>query len=600
MAKRVTNHAANNLNLPATSYGPAGTTALIIATLFCVLLFIAPLAPDVRLTRPKLLVLEMGLYTLLFALAASQLYFNSLKYRKSPVILPLAAYVTVQLVFYALSPDKPVALNELKRCLLSATGFLVAAHALANERWRQWAILAFIAGGFCAAVYGLLQHSGGIAMIAVPQMGRIISTFGNPIFFAAHLIIVIPVAIGLLLTTKSKATRIFLLITLATCFAALYYAQTRAAIIACAAGGLTLAWLLPPPGPKRTRAFAITLVAVATFAWFTKDIWFRQQAHFLIWRDTLAMWTNHPWFGTGPGTFHVYFPSFASKELLAIWPQQQSIINDAHNEYIQYLAETGIVGFGVFIWLLAALLRSAHNSLLNSSGKDRALVGGLLAACISLLVQNIFSVDMRFIVSSVYLLMLFGFIASFNSPLVAVNVPAKARNLLALAVAVLGATAYPAILRPYLAQKNVAATPDFFDERVLQPAKTIADLQTIARQYPGQPSVHERLAWVYAKEQNFDKAIEQYLIANRLNPRLPGPLNNLGNIYFLKNDRASAITYWERSIAADPRQLDSRLNLATAYYYNGQLKPCVEQLKTVLKIDPHNEKAIVFLKRLTE
>jgi len=48
------------------------------------MLFIAPLAPDVRLTRPKLLVLELGIYSLLFVLVASQLYSNSLKYRKSP------------------------------------------------------------------------------------------------------------------------------------------------------------------------------------------------------------------------------------------------------------------------------------------------------------------------------------------------------------------------------------------------------------------------------------------------------------------------------------------------------------------------------------
>ncbi len=544
--------------------------------------------------------MELGLYTLLFALVASQFYFNALKYRKSPVLLPLAVYVAVQLAFYAASPDKPVALNELKRCLLSASGFLVAAHVLATERWRDWALTAFIAGGFCAAVYGILQHSGGIAMIAVPQMGRVISTFGNPIFFAAHLIIVIPVAVGMLLTVRSQLSKTALVLVIAASLAALYYSQTRAAIIACATGAAILAWLLTTAGPKRTKALTVTLALFAVFAWFTKDIWFRQQAHFLIWRDTLVMWSKYPWFGTGPGTFHVYFPSFASGELRAIWPQQQSIINDAHNEYIQSLAETGIIGFGVFIWLLVSLLRSAYNALITSTGKDKALIGALLAACVSLLVQNVFSVDMRFIISSVYLFILFGFITSFKDPLVPVPVPPKAGTLLAAGTIALAAAAYPAILRPYIAEKHVSSTPDFFDERVLEPARTIEDLQALAQKYPDQPAVHERLAWVYAKEHNFDKAIEHYLAANRLNPSLPGPLNNLGNIYFLQNDRAKAIAYWERSIQADPKQIDSRLNLATAYYYNGQLKPCVEQLKAVLNIDPRNEKAIVFLKRLTE
>jgi tetratricopeptide (TPR) repeat protein len=312
------------------------------------------------------------------------------------------------------------------------------------------------------------------------------------------------------------------------------------------------------------------------------------------------MWSHYPWFGTGPGTFHVYFPTYASKELQAIWPQQQSIINDAHNEYIQSLAETGLIGFGIFAWLVASFLRSAFSVFKAAPASDKPIIGGLLAAGLSLLAQNAFSVDMRFIISSVYLFVLFGFIESYNGPLIALSLPANAGKALAAAVLGGAALAYPAILRPYIAQKHIAAAPDFFDERVLAPAKTIEDLQALAQKYPTQPQVYERLAWVYAKERNFDKAIEQYLIANRLNPANPGPLNNLGNIYFLRNDRATAISYWERSIHADPRQVDSRINLATAYYYNGQLKPCVEQLKAVLQIEPNNEKAIVFLKRLTE
>jgi len=513
----------------------------------------------------------------------------------------MAAYVAAQLAFYAISPDKPVALNELKRCLLSVSGFLVAAHALSSDqKWRKWALTAFISGGFLAAVYGLLQRSGGIGIISVPRMDRIFSTFGNPIFFAAHLIILIPVAAGVYLATKSKLAKILSLIVLAATLAALYYSQTRAAFIACAAGAASLAWMLAPSGRIRRGGLAATLIVFAIFAWFTKEIWFRQQAHFLIWRDTLAMWSKYPWFGTGPGTFHVYFPSYASQALRAIWPQQQSIINDAHNEYIQSLAETGIVGFGIFAWLIITFLRSAYASFITSMAANKPLIAGLLAACISLLVQNFFSVDMRFIISSVYLFMLFGFIESFNDSFVAVNVPHGARNILAIGVIGAAAASYPAILRPYIAQNHVATTPDFFDERVLEPAKTIEDLQALAHKYPNQSSIFERMAWVYAKERNFDKAIEQYLIANRLNPASPGPLNNLGNIYFLQNDRAKAISYWEKSLQADPRQIDSRLNLATAYYYNGQLKPCVDQLKATLKIDPHNEKAIVFLKRLTE
>ena len=77
-------------------------------------------------------------------------------------------------------------------------------------------------------------------------------------------------------------------------------------------------------------------------------------------------------------------------------------------------------------------------------------------------------------------------------------------------------------------------------------------------------------------------------------------MNNLGNIYYLMGNRPMAIGYWNRSLAINPQQIDSRLNLAIAYYYQGELRESAEQLKVILKTDPKNEKAIVLLRQMTE
>jgi O-antigen ligase len=122
------------------------------------------------------------------------------------------------------------------------------------------------------------------------------------------------------------------------------------------------------------------------------------------------MWRAHPFVGTGYGTYHVEFPAYASDELKRVFPQDQRIVNDAHNEYLQILAETGVAGFAVFLLLLASVYLPAARNLRRLAESDRILYAGLLTGALAILFQNFLSVDMRFIVSSVYV-----FLAVFSS-----------------------------------------------------------------------------------------------------------------------------------------------------------------------------------------
>ena len=242
------------------------------------------------------------------------------------------------------------------------------------------------------------------------------------------------------------------------------------------------------------------------------------------------------------------------------------------------------------------------NIVKNTADKnEKYLVSGLTAAGAGILAQNMFSVDMRFIISSVYFFAVAGFIDTFNGCFYSVSGLSKYLRAAALAAcAVIAVLTFQKVFEPYIAQKNVSSAPDFFNEKILEPAKTISDLEALAVKFPNQALIYEKLAWVYSKEKNWPEAIKNFIKASELNPKSAGPFNNLGNIYFLIGDRTNAIKFWNRSLQINPAQVDSRLNLAVAYYYKGKLKEASEQLKGVLKIDPHNEKAIVMLKQMTE
>src|SRR5262249_21004641 len=68
------------------------------------------------------------------------------------------------------------------------------------------------------------------------------------------------------------------------------------------------------------------------------------------WRGVLRMIAANPVTGTGLGTFSLAYPVYKSYGIIQNWPQ-------AHNEYLQVLAESGAIGFVLFLSGLFLFLR---------------------------------------------------------------------------------------------------------------------------------------------------------------------------------------------------------------------------------------------------
>ena len=71
-----------------------------------------------------------------------------------------------------------------------------------------------------------------------------------------------------------------------------------------------------------------------------------------LWRPALAMWRDHPWTGVGPGHYDVFFPRYRE-------PSIQLSPGHAHNEYLNTLADYGIVGLGLVASALVVMAASA-------------------------------------------------------------------------------------------------------------------------------------------------------------------------------------------------------------------------------------------------
>jgi O-antigen ligase len=110
-----------------------------------------------------------------------------------------------------------------------------------------------------------------------------------------------------------------------------------------------------------------------------------------IFKDTLHMWWSRPVTGYGVGTFDLTYPTFQSFVV-------DSVINHAHNDYLELLSEAGLIGAGLVAWFLVLVYRRANERLRpGARSSDSALIG-VLAGITGLFVHSL--VDFNFHIPS--------------------------------------------------------------------------------------------------------------------------------------------------------------------------------------------------------
>jgi O-antigen ligase len=100
-------------------------------------------------------------------------------------------------------------------------------------------------------------------------------------------------------------------------------------------------------------------------------------------RDTFHLFLDHPIIGTGLGTLEMVYPPYDSL-------YDGRIVNHTHNDYLEALAETGIIGGLCCLWFLGVVLLNALRGMAdsgNSFGSVLNLSG--LVACSGILVHSL-------------------------------------------------------------------------------------------------------------------------------------------------------------------------------------------------------------------
>lgn len=364
-------------------------------------------------------ILETGA-GLLFLVFALRFYFKKQeRLAFSPLLPPLALFSLVvlgQWFFHATASPYSTRIELLLflACLLLL--FLAVQVFRTLEDWRGFVWFG-MGLGFLVSVFGILQHltfNGKLYWFRAMRYGGIpFGPYANRNHFAGFAELVLPLSLVPLVFGRVRRER-FVVVGLFAILpvAALFLSASRGGIVGFGLQLILLAYLVlhrRSLGKPLLAGAAVLLVALLMVSWLGVGQILQRFSSFQSLEVTAGkraamrkgawhIFLDHPLAGAGLGTLQIVYPPYETL-------YDGKVVNHAHNDYLEALAETGILGglccasfLGALLWQSVQRLREQNYSFAG------ALQISGMVACAGLLVHAL--VDFNFHIPSNLLLFL--------------------------------------------------------------------------------------------------------------------------------------------------------------------------------------------------
>ncbi len=312
-----------------------------------------------------------------------------------PVLCPSSADRAVVLLIAAAAvagiaaADRWTALFELRAVfLLPALYYALLRLARLDDRARRRLVDGFVLGGVAVALVGLIQYAlGRNLVLAEGGLPRLQSVYHSPNNVGLYLGRVWPFLVAVALWGGRGRRRTLYALALAPVTLALALSFSRGALLlGLPAALLVMGWR----ARGRYRWAALALVVIGALALvpllrvprFASLLDLQQGSAFFrleLWRSSLTLIREHPWFGVGPGNFQA---AYRTRYVLpAAW--QEFNLEHPHNIYLDHWTRLGALGLMALVVVQVAFWRAVLGR------KNNALTLGLVGSIAALLAHGL-------------------------------------------------------------------------------------------------------------------------------------------------------------------------------------------------------------------
>lgn len=346
------------------------------------------------------------------------------------VTITLTIFILIQVVSTLFSQDKYTSVfgypTRLNGGLISQFAYLViftTGLISLNSQKAKTLLVAIVFAAVAVSAWGIPSHFGADPSCFVltgkltsscwqkefdPTL-RIFSTLGQPNWLASYLVLILPISLAFSLFYKENKAKLIFLAASATILFAIILTNSRAGLLGLLASLAVFATLLGIKAIKANIKFIIALGLVfliisvlfgTNLTSRIKDLATSQkpapgqqtktakptqssltsggtesgQIRLIVWRGAIDIFKSSPILGTGPETFVSSYYKFRplTHNQTTEW---QFFYNKAHNEFLNYAANTGIFGLLSYLIFLATLILTIFK-LKNITVLGRAVISG--------------------------------------------------------------------------------------------------------------------------------------------------------------------------------------------------------------------------------
>ncbi|HDK26510.1 MAG TPA: tetratricopeptide repeat protein, partial [Candidatus Atribacteria bacterium] len=567
--------------------------------------------------------------------------------------------------------------------LLLAGPFLyfVVINNINDERQINRILNVVIVIGSLFGIYGILQYQGIDLSFWKGNVGRqaVFGLFGNVNYFAEYLIAILPLAVSLFLVTPFKSNKfrklllfigilamggtllltftrgsylglgvslIFMFSLFLTCKGESFIKENKRIFIFILLIIILAGLLFTIPNPLSKEGTYISKIkARVSIASIQKE--FTSGRRMAIWKFTSMMIKDRPLLGSGIGTFKYnslrYQAEFFSQgDNRSLYPY--GIAHEAHNEYLHFWAELGIIGLGIFLWMVIAYFYYGLKFLKKiKNNYSQGMLIGMMGIVMVVLVDGIFGFPLHLPATIVLFWLSLGLTISIT---LSQNggeekereIAKETKNIkddrnekkrlikfkpfLFIAIIVLSIFLCITLSRPFIARVYWFYGTKETKEKNLDKALTIyqkslqydpylgeiyycigeilmshkKDLTLAeeyfkkAEKYTDYPKLPQFLANVYYQKEEFEKAVtklEQAITYQESKAAMLPLYRAIGTSYLKLKDYKKAEIAFVNALEIDVNSYKAHYGLAGAYFNQGKKDLALLEFKKVVELAPH-------------